>query len=415
MSVKTIFLASAYLAVVAACFSAGAQGATFTIQPAITVSEEYNDNLFLTTTDRKDDYITRVVPSVGATYTSPLWDWDVAYAYDYRYYANYRLDQNLYTLNLNSHARIAGDFLLLDVQDVHARKPRTVVRDWTEESLFLNQTDSNTLIVSPYARIRMSPRSTLFAGYWYRNIWYQDPTAIDKIDDRVFVTVGSELSSSITTSIGVTYTSTEAGGGASRLRRTDLFAGFAYAYAMDSLSWFTIGNSWFYFWPTDLETSQVSWDAGIVQKSGKYAYSFNAKLTYVEDPSSLMRREDRYVATIGRSTERTSLGITAGRYEYRNVATQHLEQTRHALTGTISHASSQTSKIIYDVSIGRIEDYTTPDRYTALYRGGVRFEYTPSERLTIGLQYRYANVYSPDVYEDNYQNDRFILDIKKEF
>jgi opacity protein-like surface antigen len=128
-----------------------------------------------------------------------------------------------------------------------------------------------------------------------------------------------------------------------------------------------------------------------------------------------MRREDRYVATIGRSTERTSLGIAAGRYEYRSVASQHLEQTRHALTGTISHASSPTSKIIYDVSVGRIKDYTTTESYKALYRGGVRFEYTPSENLTIGLQYRYANVYSPDVYEDNYQNDRFILDIKKEF
>jgi hypothetical protein len=398
--------------VVSTCYSASAHGAEFTLQPAITVSEEYNDNLFLTTTDRKDDYITRVVPSVSWTYKSPLWDWDVAYAYDYRYYANYRVDQNLYKLNLDTHARIFGDLLLLDVQDVHARKPLSVVRDWTEESLFLHQTDTNTLIVTPYARMRTSPHSTVSAGYWYRNIWYQDPTTIDTIDDRVFVTVVNELSSSLTTTTGVAYTGTEAGN--NRLRKTDLFAGFAYAYAMDSTSWFTIGNSWLAFWPSDEKTSQVTWDAGIIHKTGKYTCSLNAKLTYVEDPFYIVRREDRYVATISRGTERTSLGISAGRYEYRNVASQHLEHTRHALTGTISHASTQTSKLIYDVSIGRIDDYA-PDRYTALYRGGVRFEYMPYASITVALQYRYANVYAPDVYAENHTSNRFILDIKKEF
>ena len=397
--------------VVSTCYSASAHGAEFNLRPAITISEEYNDNLFLTTTDKKDDYITRVVPSIWWTYKSPLWDWDVAYAYDYRNYAKYSVDRSFYTLNLKNHTRILGDFLLLDIQDVHARKPLSVVRDWTQESIFLNQTDVNTLVVTPYANIRISPRSTVTTGYWYRNIWHQDPTAIDQIDHRVFATVENDLSSSLTTTTGVRYTSTDADN--RHLRKVDVFAGFTYSYAIDSASWFTIGNSWFDFGPTE-ETSQVVWDAGIIQKSGKYSYSFAMKLTYVEDSFYIVRREDRYVASIKRDAERTSLGISAGRYEYRNVISQHLEDTRYALTGTISHASSQTSKFIYDLSIGRIEDNVL-DQYTALYLGGVRFEYMPSASLTVALQYRYANAYSPDVYSENHHNNRAMVEIKKTF
>jgi hypothetical protein len=388
------------------------------LQPFLTVSEEYNDNLFLTTTDKKDDYITRVAPGVWWTYKAPLWDWDVAYTYDYRYYANYSVDRSFYTLNLTNHTRLVGDLLLLDIEDVHARKPLSVVRDWTQESVFLNQTDVNTLIVTPYARIRTSPRAMVTTGYWYRNIWHQDPTAIDTIDHSGYATLSYELSSSITTSTGIRYTGTEAEN--EHLRREDVFVGFAYAFAMDSRSWFTIGYSWFDFGAGEV-TSQVGWDAGIIQKSGKYSYSFMGKLTYVEDPVRvtgrpfyILRREDRYVATVKRDIERTSLGISAGRYEYRNVATKHLENTRYALTGTVSHASTPLSRILYDLSIGRIEDNVL-GQYTELYIGGVRFEYTPSATLLVALQYRYANAYSPDVYAENHDNNRVMVEIKKTF
>ena len=37
-----------------------ASGAEFTIQPELTLSEEYNDNIFLTTTNRQTDYISRL-------------------------------------------------------------------------------------------------------------------------------------------------------------------------------------------------------------------------------------------------------------------------------------------------------------------------------------------------------------------
>jgi hypothetical protein len=412
--VQTILLASACIAFVSACYSTNAQGAEFELRPAITINEEYNDNIFLTPTDRKDDYITRVIPSIYWTYQSPLWDWDVAYAYEYRYYYYYAVDQSLYTLNLNNHNRIFGELILLDIQDLHAQTPLDVVRDWSNESLFLNQTESNTLYVTPYARIRMAPNSAITTGYSYRNIWYKDQTAIDKIDHSVYATVTYDLSSSLTTTTGVKYTSREAE--QNHLRKTEIFAGFLYAYAKDSTSWLTIGNSWFDLGPAG-ETSQIGWDAGIIHKSGKYAYSLNTKLSYMEDPvSSIVRREDRYAAAIIRETERTTLNISAGRYEYRNVISKQLENTRYALTGAFSHVATTSSKIIYNLSGERFED-NVKNEHTDLYIGGIRFEYAPSASLTGALQYRYANAYSPypDLYAENHHNNVFSAEIKKTF
>ena len=78
----------AILSVIAfsAFFAAGVHAAEFSIRPGITVSEEYDDNIFLTPTDREDDFVTRVMPSILFKYKIDRWDLDLNYAYDYRYY-----------------------------------------------------------------------------------------------------------------------------------------------------------------------------------------------------------------------------------------------------------------------------------------------------------------------------------------
>lgn len=411
MNVQTILLASAFVLVVSTVHCASVQGAEVTVQPAITVSEEYNDNLFLTTTDKRTDYITRIVSAITVTYKTPIWDWDVAYAYDYRYYANYKVDENLYTLNLNNHTRMLNDALLFDIQDVHTRTPLSVVRDWTQESLFLNQTDTNTLIATPYTKLRLAPNATLTTGYQYRNIWYQNPEAIDKADHGLFATFDHEVTSRLTMSADIRYTGTTAE--TDHLRRTDLLVSVVYAHAANSLSWYAIGNSWLDI-DTEGESTQVVWNAGFLHTAGKYSYTINSKMTYMEDPLSILRREDQYVAAITRQTERTTLGLSAGWYEYRNAISKHLEDTRHLVTGTISQATSQTTKIIYDASVGRVED-NVQDQYTEVYLGGIRYEFMPSASLTIAMQYRYANAYSPDDYAANHHNNRVMVEIKKIF
>ena len=67
----------------------------------------------------------------------------------------------------------------------------------------------------------------------------------------------------------------------------------------------------------------------------------------------------------------------------------------------MSHAITTKSKIILDLGAERLKDYlvyTKVDRYLT----GVRFEHLAAENLTLALDYRYTNVYSSDVYSDNY-------------
>src|SRR5512135_3677122 len=89
---------------------AEAEGAEFRIQPALTIGEEYNDNIFLVPENTHTDYITRVVPSFDLKYKAPLWDWDVNYAYDYRYYEKGTIkNDSTHALNLRNHTTIMQD------------------------------------------------------------------------------------------------------------------------------------------------------------------------------------------------------------------------------------------------------------------------------------------------------------------
>ena len=50
-----------------------AHAADFTIRPSITVSEEYNDNVFGTNI-KTTDYITRLMPGITFGYVGPFWE-----------------------------------------------------------------------------------------------------------------------------------------------------------------------------------------------------------------------------------------------------------------------------------------------------------------------------------------------------
>jgi hypothetical protein len=94
-----------------------AESAISFFQPSILTSEEYNDNIFLTTNDRLDDYITKIDPSFLFIYRAPLWDWDVKYTYDYLYYAKSAFSKtNRHTSNLVNQDRVIDGLLFFHGQ-----------------------------------------------------------------------------------------------------------------------------------------------------------------------------------------------------------------------------------------------------------------------------------------------------------
>jgi uncharacterized protein (PEP-CTERM system associated) len=141
------FLIAAFLTAVLLC-TVSPVAAEYRIQPALTVSEQYNDNIFLSPTDPTHDYITRVLPSIHFLYSAPLWDWDVAYAYDYRYFAyKSKIGDSNHILSLTNHTTLVKDFFFIDLKDTYSRVSLTPVQDYTQQSS-LNQTDSNVASVT---------------------------------------------------------------------------------------------------------------------------------------------------------------------------------------------------------------------------------------------------------------------------
>lgn len=391
------------------------EGSEFRIQPGITLGEEYNDNIFLAPENRSYDYISEIKPSIKILYSVPLWDWDVSYFYDYHYYARYtdlNTSQNQSNvLDLKNHTRIKDEYVFLDVKDNYSRVSLDLARDFTQESSFVNQTDRNILTVDPYFIMRPTSKMTVTTGYTYSNLWYKDPTAINQENNIVYTGLQEELSQRSILTAGIRHTQNR--NSVQGYTEDDVYLGQRYEYEENSTLTGTIGNSWFNF-PGEERTTQITWDANFTHRYSTMTVTFETGLRFVPDPFLILRRQDRYLATIRRDVERTSLVVSGGLIEYRDIKNKNLQNSDYRVNGRLSHAISTTSKIILDLSADWYWDYLAYTK-TQRYLTGVRFEHLVAENLTLALEYRYTNSYTPDVYSDNYFNNRFSVELRMVF
>jgi len=138
--------------------------ADFAVSPSIAVSEEYNDNVFVSP-DRRTDYITSLMPGIILSYNAPFWDWDLAYNFAYRYYARKSQEDDFaHSMSMHGLTRLIDDFLFLDISDNYSRVSLNIARDRTLESNFVNQSDSNNFTASPYLRFHPVPKVSMRTG-----------------------------------------------------------------------------------------------------------------------------------------------------------------------------------------------------------------------------------------------------------
>ncbi len=388
--------------------------AEYRIQPGIAVSEEYNDNIFLAPRNPVPDYITRVLPSVHFWYAAPVWEWDIAYSFDYRYYANRsKVHDSTHLFNLSNHTSVVRDALFVDLRDVYQRVSLDTTRDFTQQSIFVNQTDTNELLLSPYLRMNLFSHTSGTTGYQYRNVWYREASGINKTEHTVFADFRDELSLRTALLAGTRYVREDAS--ILSYNRIDVYAGPRYEYAQGSTIWVLLGNSWFISENGDNGT-QGSWDVGISHRFVTYTITFNAALSYIDDPTRVQRREDRYVASLRKDTERSRLEATLGHWEYRDVLTKRLQNTRDSIGGTISYQITPALRGAYSPTIDRYEDSPT-DTFSMLYINVVRLEYLFPANTVLALDYRFAHGYSPDPinFNLNYDNNSVTIELRKLF
>jgi hypothetical protein len=260
--------------------------------------------------------------------------------------------------------------------------------------------------------VRSESRFTPILGYRYVNHWYKQSGAISTVDHTGYAEMKTDLSSKMTFTTGIRYT--QGRNDVEDYDKTDVYAGPRYTYAPNSYFYCLIGESFLDFQFQNGITKHVIWDAGITHRYSTVSVAYQMKSDYISDPIFILRREDSYVVTVSKTTPRTAYEISAGLYEYRNAATNHLEDNRYRLSGTMTHALSPTLKIVIDESIERIEEF--PSNATiALWHSGIRLERRTLADLLLTLDFQYTNSYSHNSYLDNYVNNRLIVGLSKRF
>ncbi len=397
----------------------GPAASEYSIQPGITLSEEYNDNIFLTPRNPVRDYITRLVPSIHAVYDMPAWQWSLAYAYDYRYYRYKSRDEDsTHDLLFTNHTNLIRDFLFLDIRDNYRRVSLDTTHDFTRQSLFLNQTDSNEFSASPYVRFDLTTHTSGTTGYQYRNLWYEDRAAINKSEHSGFIDLVDELSLRTALMAGFRYTRNiaDVSDGSMDYDKIDVSAGPRYEYAEGCRIWVILGNSTFRTLHSNQERkgNQAFWDIGIRHRFIYSTLSLSATLTYIDDPQRIQRREDRYVALFTKEMDRVTLGLTAGRWEYRDILTKHLQNTRNGIGGALTYTFSGDLSASYALNIDRYED-NQQKTYSMLYLNVLRLEYAFPTETRLAFNYRFTHGYSPDDFSQNYDNNSVVVELNKRF
>jgi hypothetical protein len=186
--------------------------AEFSITPSIALREEYNDNIFLTRTNKEYDFITSISPAVSLKYTpkSDLLTLSLDYGFDIRLYARHS-DQNLtsptntQTAKLDTTVPLYKDILQLKVFDQYSRVPIDVRKPVSINNYIVNMTDSNLLLANPYMLYPLTGTLKYKLSYAYTNQWYNN-SSLDKYQSHTFETgFIKDLSSLITASVTYDY------------------------------------------------------------------------------------------------------------------------------------------------------------------------------------------------------------------
>lgn len=395
-------------------------------ESSLALSEEYNDNIYLSPDKPMTDYVTRVLPSIRMVYEAPFWEWDLAYTFDYRAYLyKSKTHDSTHALILRNRTNLVPDRLFFELQDTYNRVSLDTVRDYTQQSLFVNQSDRNELSLSPYLVFDLTSQTSGTAGYQYRNLWYREEEGINKSGHSVFVDLADELGPRTKITGGIRYLHEDADERLSTsptqtfviatYDKIDIYAGPRYEYAEGSFVWLILGNSWISP-EKEIRQTQGFWDVGIAHRFLTYTLTLNAALTYIDDPQLIVRRQDRYTATFQKNTERWTLAATVGRWEYRNFLTKRLQSTRNGLGGTLGYALTRALRGSYSFNIDRYEDNTL-STYSMLYLNSLRLEYQFPANTTLALDWRSEHGYSPDKanFYLNYDNNRVALEIRRIF
>lgn len=388
-------------------------GADFSIRPSLAISEEYTDNVFENNLDKRSDYITRLLPGVEMKYTAPLWNWDLGYAYDYRYYAKgSRKNDTTHAINAKGLVKLVDEKLFLDLGDTYKRVSLDVTRDTADGTLYQNQSDQNVGVISPYLLLHPTPHLTLKSGYRYINTWYKEPQAVSRQDHVGFINNSYELSPTLFLTGDYTFTR-EIPVRISSFYRHEASIGPRYEYAEKSFIFAQAG-----FIDTDYDNGvhllNPSWSAGLTHSFDTVIAQVSTGTRYSDDPLGVSLMETSYMASLTGNLKQGTLTLQGSYTEFSDAIADRLKNKRYS--GGVTGAFELSRELRGTLGF-------TYENYRELLLGGITdryfvncgLNYSFGKELTAGVSYKYIEYSSARIAADNWQVNRLLLEVKKVF
>lgn len=393
--------------------TAGYSSAKLDISADVGLREEYNDNISLTRTNRKDDFITRVSPSVALNYSQRTLDLSLDYGLNFKFYNRYS-DLNETDISDTQTARLQSQFrpfsrVFIDISDIYERVPVDIRRQVAFENVFVNLTDKNVFSISPYVEYPLSPTLVSRFGYRFTDVWYKAENGDDADSHLAFLSLEKRLSSSLTTALKYDYL-------VQKLQKTEDYdrhqgaVAVTYQVNPDLVFQGEVGEAFFDYPVTDNKTLTF-WDASTEYKlrevgdttiGAGYSSSFYDSVTtgvYKTRRLDLRLKTERY------------LQITIN--PYYSVDKYLKTDRRDKITGiTIDLSKSFLGEIITSLrGLWERQKFLPENEKVNRYSIGGNLDYRLGRRLTTGVGYIY-NTKNSDIDTEDFHNNVIWLQLK---
>ncbi|UFS69106.1 TIGR03016 family PEP-CTERM system-associated outer membrane protein [Geomonas sp. RF6] len=420
--------AAAALCAFGAAWSCGtALAAEFEFHPSLGLSEEYSDNILETSTGRKSDFVTRVLPGASLLYRSGSLSADARYTFEYRHFAKgWKEDEEVHTLALGGHAALFENFLFVDVSDSLSRRSLDVTRDTTTESLFSDQTDENRATVSPYLLWRLAEKITLKTGYRYTDVRYWEASgatessgstsAIDRREHRGYADLTHELTARLSLNASYSYGSVNTD--IADYTEHNVSGGARFEYADKCFVYGSIGNSWQDF-DNGRDASNFFWNAGVTHDFVVFTGTLEGLVRYSDDPLTVSTKETRYSATLEKRMDSGTMGFSVVRSEFDAEETLSLAAESDRKVTAINLFTRQELSSRLAVALALTGDKVTRDEGTGYpyhFSGSASVTYSFPYEISTALTYTHTEYrYEIEESAGGRQTNRVILDVRKVF
>ncbi len=239
---------------------------TFKRSLFLTLQNDYNDNIFLTSGNKEEDFITRQSLGFLLSKNMPRYDLALDYEFEAKIYSRFKDANNeTHTVNAKSHMELMKNVFYLDVEENFTKIPIDIRRPVLTDEVDVNLLNVNSVKLSAYIAADISPRTFLRAGYTFLDTEYSGSEASDTNYNIVFESLERRLSPKFIATIDYEFKQKLADNLTRdfELHKLALSASYRLSNAITFKA--NAGNGWFVFegsdndehpfWSVDLERS----------------------------------------------------------------------------------------------------------------------------------------------------------------